>query len=78
MSKVEYVVHGSPLLNDHFTCILGVCTISYVKILNGVISTAVYIKLRRDLENCLYIDGWCAPGVHTGTRAHRRFKPVFN
>ena len=34
MSKVEYVVHGSPLLNDHFTCILGVCTISYESLKN--------------------------------------------
>ncbi len=47
-------------------------------LLNGAISTVVHIRLRRVLENCLYIDGWCAPGVHTGTRAHRRFKPVFN
>ena len=39
----------------------------------AAISIAFHIRLRRDLENCLYIDGWCAPGVHTGTRAHRRF-----
>ena len=36
----------------------------------AAISIAFHIRLRRDLENCLYIDGWCAPDVHTGTRAH--------
>ena len=68
MSKVDLFVHGSLSKNGHFTCILGV-----VKILNGVISIAVHIRLTTALENCLYIDGWCAPGVHTGTRVHRRF-----
>ena len=54
-----------------YTFVVTVSTImNHFKYYNlcGVITVVVHIRLSTVQESCLYIDGWCAPGVHTGRR----------